>query len=99
MSVAALPEPMIYPIELHLSDMLVAANEAIFAGEATQLDYELLAASDAIAALANETVFSNDLLVAASDALAAANHTLIEAINLSFSDSFAFLDSFTLVAP
>jgi hypothetical protein len=40
---------------------------------------------------------SGDLVQAANDALAAANQNLVEAINLSFSDSLAFLDSVTLV--
>jgi len=89
---------MIYPsIELRLSDMLTLAGDAVFAGTATHLDYSVLAASDAMATLGNEAASSNDLLVSASETLADASQSLVEAINLSFSDSFAFLDSVTLV--
>jgi hypothetical protein len=97
MPVAASLEPTTYPVELRLSDLVDAANLAIFAGEATQLDYELLAANNAIAALANEAVFSDDLLLAAYDALVTANQTLVESINLAFSGSYEFLDSLTLI--
>jgi hypothetical protein len=82
---------MIYPIELRLSDMVVTAYEAIFAGEATDLDYQLLAADEAIAALASETAFSHDLLLAANDALVTANQALVESVNLCFSDSITLL--------
>ena len=57
----------------------------------------MLAANEAMDAMANVMVFSDDLVQAANDALAAANQNLVEAINLSFSDSLAFLDSVTLV--
>jgi hypothetical protein len=87
MPVGASQEPI---IELRLSDLVVTAYDAIFAGEATELDYQLLAA-DAIATLANEPVFSNDLLLAANDALIAANQALVESINLCFSDSFTLV--------
>jgi hypothetical protein len=102
MPVAASQEPI---IELRLSDLVVTAYDAIFAGEATELDYRLLAADEAIAALANEAVFSNDLLlaandalvsandalVAANDALVVANQALVESLNLCFSDSFTLV--------
>ena len=57
----------------------------------------MLAANEAIDAMTNAMVFSDDLVQAANDALAAANRSLVEAITLSFSDSLAFLDSVTLV--
>jgi hypothetical protein len=93
MPVAASREPKINPIELRLSDMVVAAYDAIIGDQATPLDYRVLAASDAFAALEDGTAFSNDLFLAANDALVAAN----QALNLCFSDSFGFLDSVTLV--
>ena len=90
--------PLFYPpVELALSDWVALANDAIFAGTATHLDYSVLAANEAIDAMANAMVLSGDLVQAANDALAAANQNLVEAINLSFSDSLAFLDSVTLV--
>lgn len=86
------------PIELSLSEMAAIASEAVFAGTATELDYRLIAASDALSSLGTAGLTDLDNLMAtANDAIAAANQALVESINLSFSDSFEFLDSLTLV--